>query len=102
MRPVLSHGFEGDGIKNLALIPGDIHKSNQLFSRLNRVEAMAAFNACANAEDAFAGGVSCFKGSGVIGTTGRAKRNRSTVLHLNCIRCEYLYLIALIRVRVTP
>ena len=63
MGPILSHGFEGDSIKNLALVPFDLHIGNQLFPRLNRVEAMAAINARANAEDAFASGVTCFKGS---------------------------------------
>ena len=100
MGPILSHRFEGDGIKNLALVPFDLNKGDQFFSRLNRVETMAAANASANAEDAFAGGVSCFEGSGVGRTAGRAKRNRSTVLHL--IRLACLYLIARMRVRVTP
>jgi hypothetical protein len=60
---VLAHRTKGDGIKNLALVPFHIHISNQFFPRLNRVEAMAARSARANAEDAFAGGVTCFEGS---------------------------------------
>ena len=63
MRPVLSHRFKGDGIKNLALVPFDLNKRDQFFPRLNRVEAMAALSARANAEDPLAGGVSCFEGS---------------------------------------
>jgi len=81
MRLVLSHWLESYRIKNLALVPFHIHISNQLFSRLQRVETMAAINARANAEDSFAGGVSCFEGAGVVRAAGRAKRNRSTVLH---------------------
>ena len=97
---VLPHWFDGDGIENLALVPFDLNKGDQFFPWLNRVEAMAAASAAANAEDALAGGVSCFEGSGVGRTTGRAKRNRSTVFHLTRAAC--LYLIARIRVRVTP
>ena len=100
MGHIFPHWRKSDGIKNLALVPFHLHIAHDFFSRLHRVEAMAAINARANAEDSFAGGVSCFEGSRVVGAAGRAKRNRSTVLHL--IRAACLYLMARIRVRVTP